>query len=485
MNLRKFSALFVSLAITTFSGGTPLWAQTVQVARVAPVGAPSGAAAAAANVGPSLSLSISPVASVSVGPSAIGTPRIVPIHGSIGTLGLLPATQIQSRVAAALAPVAAGRSAVGSEAAQTAEAAATIVPGASTRRLSLSSAKLEGPLSPAPAKRSFAAAAAVSAKVSTPKAGASVNGELSAFYDGSAVLRGNVEAVGTGQASRLTPQKLSRASLRSEERTAAETPPVPAPRSSFSRTFKVGAVGAALMLFVSEVIPEAAAAFFKYAPHSNYQPPAVDVHSPLAAIALMTVLSILAPISEEAIFRGGLMRWLRAKTGRFAGEIGSFWIPALVSSVVFTLLHETADPVLIAARVLGALVLARVYYKEGVLASMVTHGVFNGLLGLALIAGAFHLPMAGAIGLGASAVSTLIWAVRSLWKARAARASGAVVPVGMTPAIARTLATVLFVGTALVAMWGGISLAVGGGIIWIPAGFGLRYWARKREEATG
>ncbi|MCX5787664.1 MAG: CPBP family intramembrane metalloprotease [Elusimicrobia bacterium] len=474
MNLRKFSALFVSLAITTFSGGTPLWAQTVQAVRVAPVGAPSGAAAAAANVGPSLSLS--PVASVSVGLSAIGTPQIVPIHGSIGTLGLLPATQIQSRAAA-----------VGSEAARTAEAAATIVPVSPAQRLSLS---------PSPAKReragvradsrslaSFVTAAALSAKVSTPKAGASVNGELSAFYDGSAVLRGNVEAVGTGQASRLTPQKLSRASLRSEERTAAETPP--APRSSFSRTFKVGAVGAALMLFVSEVIPEAAAAFFKYAPHPNYQAPGMEVQSVFGAIALMTVLSILAPISEEAIFRGGLMRWLRAKTGRFAGEIGSFWIPALVSSVVFTLLHETADPVLIAARVLGALVLARVYYKEGVLASMVTHGVFNGILGLALIAGAFHLPMAGAIGLGASAVSTLIWAVRSLWKERAARASGAVVPVGMTPAIARTLATVLFVGTALVAMWGGLSLAVGGGIIWIPAAFGLRYWARKREEAAG
>ena len=208
------------------------------------------------------------------------------------------------------------------------------------------------------------------------------------------------------------------------------------------------------------------------------------VGSVFGAIALMTVLSILAPISEEAIFRGGLMRWLESKTGRFAGEIGRFWIPALVSSVVFTLLHETADPVLIVARVLGALVLARVYYKEGVLASMVTHGVFNGILGLALIAGAFHLPFAGAIGLGVSAVTTLIWAARSLWKERAARASGAVVPVRVTPAIARTLATVLFVGTALAAMWGGLSLAMGGGVIWVPAAFALRYWANKREETA-
>ena len=466
------AVIFAALGVWPLA---PLSAQTVQVVNAAPIAAAPGAAAAGVSAGATLSLPMSPAATFVGGPSLFAAPAPALTEGAKAAWSGLPAAAAQAWARPAIAAA---------DAAEASAAAARPVLAENVARSAVEaavSAKAGAARAGTPSVKSLAAGVSVSNKAAAPERTAETGvGELSAFYDGSPIFRPGAEAVGAGAFSQQTRQGLERAPAASAaSRAEPGTPAAPAPRSSLGRTFKVGYIGAILMLFVSEVVPQAASAIFHYVPHPSYQGPAMASPTAWAAIALMLVISVLAPISEEAIFRGGLMRWLRAKFDGLAGELGSFWIPALITSVVFTVLHETSDPLLIAVRVLGAMILARVYYKEGVLASMVTHGFFNGILGAVMLAGVFSLPIGGAVALATAAVGGLVWAARGLWRERADRASGAVVPVGMTPAIARVLAVVLVAGTVLAALWGGFELAIGGAVLWIPAAWGLRRWARS------
>lgn len=83
---------------------------------------------------------------------------------------------------------------------------------------------------------------------------------------------------------------------------------------------------------------------------------------------LLFFATIVAPISEEVMFRGLLFRVLRDK--------GGFFMAAIISSLLFTLLHDSVaswGPLM----VLGML-LAWVYHRSGsLLVSIVLHFAFN------------------------------------------------------------------------------------------------------------
>ncbi len=83
---------------------------------------------------------------------------------------------------------------------------------------------------------------------------------------------------------------------------------------------------------------------------------------------LLFFATIVAPISEEVLFRGLLFRVLRDK--------GGFFMAAIISSLFFTLLHDSIaswGPLM----VLGML-LAWVYHRSGsLLASIALHFAFN------------------------------------------------------------------------------------------------------------
>ncbi|MFH1724862.1 MAG: CPBP family glutamic-type intramembrane protease [Elusimicrobiota bacterium] len=243
------------------------------------------------------------------------------------------------------------------------------------------------------------------------------------------------------------------------------------PKSSLSRSFKIGIVAAAIGLIFQFVIPVVASAF-GWEPHPGYKGPSPDmVKSAVDAVRLWTAAVVMAPITEEVLFRGGLMgglSWLGSKLGK--SGVLRFWVPAILSSLVFVAVHETADPVLFSTRLIGALIMARVFHKEGLFASTAMHMAHNafamsGLMGLVLFgkagAAAAVLGAAG-IGLGLSIYSWL-----SLRKDRKARKEGLVVPYRLTPARALVLALISVAGVAFASLspltnvlWGGAALAL-------------------------
>lgn len=92
----------------------------------------------------------------------------------------------------------------------------------------------------------------------------------------------------------------------------------------------------------------------------------IEVTALLVLMVLLVVL--LAPISEELIFRGGLYRFLKA---RF-----SFWHAAISSSVLFSLMHMNVMSFL-PLMILGIL-LCLAYEKSGSLkVPILIHAIFN------------------------------------------------------------------------------------------------------------
>lgn len=94
------------------------------------------------------------------------------------------------------------------------------------------------------------------------------------------------------------------------------------------------------------------------------------------APALVLTAVLLAPASEELLFRGLLFQGVRARTG--------FWGAALASAGVFTLAHigdgggALADLVIIAGILpLGLVFAAIMQWRGSLLACAVTHAVYN------------------------------------------------------------------------------------------------------------
>lgn len=241
------------------------------------------------------------------------------------------------------------------------------------------------------------------------------------------------------------------------------------PRSSLARTFKAGFLGAVVPLLITNVAITVALAL-GYQLHPNYSTPAGEVAG-LAATAMFGVMAaVVAPISEEVVFRKGIMGLFQKAFKKISGEAGAFWIPAILSSLIFVAVHETADPLLFATRFIHSMIISRVFYKEGLPASMAAHGFFNGLLTLPMLLVALLGPTAGGIATLAVTPISLLLALR-FWKQlkaqRPERKSGALVNVEVTRKAAFTMAASLMAAFLLLMpnpIWiaGAVGLAIYG-----------------------
>jgi membrane protease YdiL (CAAX protease family) len=108
--------------------------------------------------------------------------------------------------------------------------------------------------------------------------------------------------------------------------------------------------------------------------HAAHQQQAVEIfralhdRTAIAAFALFAV--VLAPVAEETIFRIFVFN--------FGARYGGFWLGAPISAILFGLAHGDAFAAIPLA--LGGIVLCAVYYRtRNAFASMISHGLFNGL----------------------------------------------------------------------------------------------------------
>lgn len=395
----------------------------------------------------------------------IASPGVVASPVALALPAVVTSPAVRRTIASPAAVAApAARSAIASPAAQSAIA----LPAAQSAVSSLSS--LEGSVS------------IISRNQTADRGGSAVSSEVSRLFEASSV-RTSVSEVPAAVTPAVRPSALRAPRLAEDAPSDEPQAPAPqAPKSSWARTARVGLVTAVLMLVTQIGIPAIAAAF-GYQANPNYQGPELkDLVTGASAVGLMATIAILAPITEEAIFRGGLQKWLASKFSG-SGELAKFWLPALVSSTIFVLLHETSDPVLMATRLLGSLLLARAYYREGVLSSMAAHAIYNGTLGVMLMGAAFlggagELIAVGALLLGM--IPATVLALKKLKADKADRASGAIVPLGLTPAIAKALVGIIVAAMVVVGVTMPMMLA-GGAIFWIPAAIGLWNWAKKRQ----
>lgn len=219
--------------------------------------------------------------------------------------------------------------------------------------------------------------------------------------------------------------------------------PDAAPATSLKRTFSVGFLAAVVPIAVT-MVTVVIAQLLGYTLHPNYQgPSAGEVPTILSALAMWVGAAIMAPVSEEAIFRGGLQKKISQITSKL--HIGDFVIPATITSMIFVALHETSDPVLFFTRFVHAMILSHVYHKEGILASMAAHGFFNGLLALSVVLSALGLPWLG-LAVVPAALYFAVKAARTLRAQKPDIASGALAPKRLGAAVAFIMAAVLALG---------------------------------------
>lgn len=391
MNLSR--ALRLALSAALLSGSLPLPA-AANVGRVAVVvpGASANVGAAGAARGPALLSGPSGLAlsAPSLAPSAL-IPALNAHALAAGPLAAAPVAPALSAPSAApfAAPAAGLKAASAAPAAALAAPASapdhkTVIAGVETAVTELQGAKHNGPTaSPAVLDRLFEGFARREATSDAP----AVSGSASA-----------------------APARLAPASAKSA---AADGPrwvltgEQPAqPKSSWKRTFSVGYVAAVGSLVATMLIVGVAQAL-GHVLHPNYASPAEGLSDPslIQAGVLFVAASIMAPIAEEIIFRAGIQGGL-SKVTKFL-RLGSFVIPAVLGSLIFVAVHETADPVLFGARLVGALLFAYVYQKEGMLASMAMHFFHNGLLTAPIFAAA----IVGALGVGGAAAGLLSFGI--------------------------------------------------------------------------
>lgn len=184
-----------------------------------------------------------------------------------------------------------------------------------------------------------------------------------------------------------------------------EAKPAPGAQSSWSRTFSVGLLAAVIPLALTTIIVFGAQ-MLGYELHPNYTNPASGLEgttpSVLQAALLFTGAAVMAPVAEEILFRAGIQGSLSKISNSL--RLGVFWVPAVIGSLIFVAVHETADPVLFSTRFIHAMILAYAFKKEGILASMAAHGLFNGLLTLPLL-GAAAVGLLGPAPAAAAALS--------------------------------------------------------------------------------
>ena len=224
---------------------------------------------------------------------------------------------------------------------------------------------------------------------------------------------------------------------------AAEPPPL---RQSLARSLRVGWI-AAVIPAVLTVACQSLAPKLGYILHPSYQGMAAADPSFAGAAVLVAMASVMAPVAEEMIFRKGLMGGL-GRLLRRVPRLGGVWLPALASSAAFVALHEHSDPLLFSVRLVHALILSRVFHKEGLATSISAHVFFNGLLTLPMLLAFLPGPFAvtaEVLLLPASLV--LAWrAFRALKAAGAGPAAPSVKSVQLTAWASLGLAVLLVLG---------------------------------------
>jgi membrane protease YdiL (CAAX protease family) len=235
------------------------------------------------------------------------------------------------------------------------------------------------------------------------------------------------------------------------------------PASSLKRTLSVGFLAAVIPLAIT-IAAISIALFLGYKLHSNYYNGSLNAEAPamIQAAASWVGAAVMAPISEEAIFRGGMQGTLAKITKKL--HLRSFVVPALITSLLFVAIHETADPLLFSTRLVHSMILGYTYAKEGILAAMAAHGFFNGLLALSVVFTALGLPW---LGLATEPVA-LYFAYKSYQVLKAQKldiASGALAPKRMSSGLAFAFAVILLAGYYLLMpniMWlvGAVALMI-------------------------
>jgi membrane protease YdiL (CAAX protease family) len=142
------------------------------------------------------------------------------------------------------------------------------------------------------------------------------------------------------------------------------------------RSILVAIAGAIVMAIVAN----GSAALIQDLTHSQTDQVAVQMlgqlHDPRLLVSFALFACVFAPIMEETFFRALLFNAIRTRYG--------FWAGAVVSGLCFGLAH--GEPAIIIPLALGGIVLAFVYsYTRNIVASMITHGLFNSFTVIAVI----------------------------------------------------------------------------------------------------
>ena len=142
------------------------------------------------------------------------------------------------------------------------------------------------------------------------------------------------------------------------------------------RTLGIAVAGA----FAMAVVANGLASLIELVAHSKHQQSVVEmfkgVHDP-ATIGVFAVFAIVfAPFAEETMFRVFFFN--------LGLRFGGFWAGAIVSGVLFGLVH--GDLFAAVPLALGGVILCYVYYRtRNAWASMISHGLFNALTVAALL----------------------------------------------------------------------------------------------------
>lgn len=138
-------------------------------------------------------------------------------------------------------------------------------------------------------------------------------------------------------------------------------------------SIKEGLGTGSLMYTVTLGLMQLAAAL-GYVFHPNYAGASGALAGPVAGVI---TAAVIAPLWEEYVFRHLAFGKLTKAMGDKLGAAVPALVATLLNTAIFVLLHETADPVMIAIRAVGNLFLLKAYKDQGLGASILAHAVFN------------------------------------------------------------------------------------------------------------
>lgn len=288
------------------------------------------------------------------------------------------------------------------------------------------------------AKQSLEAAGRIAERAARPEYRENAASWFSGFFHGTEKSLGSSVDPAVVETGEARSNGLSRGA-QAFGRSASD---VPAPRRSLGRALTYGYFMSVLglgLIYGAQALAQA----LGYVVRSNYQGPAI---AGMGVAGLFAAVAVIAPIVEEIMFRAGFMGLLKRVGTKVLPERWAAVAAGVLSSVVFVLLHETADPLLIGLRFADALTISWTHEREGLAAAMAQHAVHNGLIGLGLLAQ--HLfPGGGALivvaALAAANLAGLIAAGASLYRQRAQRREGRIARHRLTSTQAFVLAGLL------------------------------------------